>query len=150
MQWDEDRRNVRDLEMNLSLSFRKYLFGSESQGGLAAIPFLSRRIDGEEKQVDTSRETCHTWSSHLVSLVSVTPKRRRQTRQINTTREIARTGFSTGRDSALNGPFTNFDVSTYVSFQTFYEVVDRAAALDANFPPVKPFVSGNDDQLLRI
>lgn len=62
--------------------------------------------------------------------------------------ERSRTG-STGRDSALNGPFANFDVSTHVSFQTFYEVVDRVAVPYAG-PNLTPFVSGYDGQSLRI
>jgi len=138
--------------MNLSLSFRKYLFDSESRDGLpVARGCRSLPVETDRWRKRRNKSTlcgkratlgCRTWSSWSLSLP---PKRGRQTRQINTTREIARTGFSTGRDSALNGPFTNFDVSTYVSFQTFYEVVDRAG-----FPLVKPFVSGNDDQLLRI
>lgn len=103
----------------------------------AVVPFLSRRIDGASEE--TSRHFAGNVPHLVVALglslsLSLPPKRGRQTRQINTTREIARTGFSTGRDSALNGPFTNFDVSTYVSFQTFYEVVNRAG-----FPPLKLF-----------
>lgn len=103
--------------------------------------FLSRWIDRDE---EVSRHFAgNALKRPVVSLrllvVSLSPLPS-PSNVPNKYNERLRTG-STGRDSALNGPFTNFDVSTYVSFQTFYEVVDRAAApyADPNLTPRRLF-----------